>query len=75
MSNSLVSKKTICTKERSTSYCAIPSPNGFNDYKWPTLSELHRKLFGTDFENSHSAFADVNATVKCFWEMKKLGLI
>lgn len=75
MPNGLISKKTICTKERSTNFCAIPSPNGYSDYKWPKLSELYLKLFGTEFEDSHSALADVNATAECFWELKKLGII
>lgn len=75
MPNSLVSKKRICTKERSTNFCAIPSPNGFKDYKWPTLQELHKKLFGERFDEVHDALSDVRATAKCFWEMKKCGII
>lgn len=71
---SLFEKQRICTKEISTDFCAIPSVNGFSNYKWPKLSELHMKLFGKDFEDSHNALADVEATAKCFWEMKKLGL-
>lgn len=75
MPNSLVSKKTICTKEISTNFCAIPSTNSHKDYKWPKLSELHVRLFGTEFIDFHSALADVNATAKCFWEMKKRGIL
>jgi len=74
MHNSLISKKKICTKEMATNFCAIPSANGFGGFKWPKLSELHVKLFGTEFNNSHNAVADVEATAKCFWEMKKLGI-
>lgn len=75
MPNSLVAKKTICTKEISTNFCAIPSTHGYKDYKWPKLSELHIKLFGTEFIDYHNALADVNATAKCFWEMKKRGIV
>ena len=75
MSNYIVTKQRICTKESSTNFCAIPSPNGFNDYKWPKLSELHMKLFGTEFEDSHNAITDVDATAKCFWELKRLGIL
>jgi len=75
MINSLISKKRICTKERSTNFCAIPSPNGFNDYKWPTLQELHQKLFGERFDEAHDALSDVRATAKCFWELKRRGVI
>ncbi|HZJ73690.1 MAG TPA: 3'-5' exonuclease [Perlabentimonas sp.] len=65
-------KSKLCTMQLSTNYCKLPGPYG---YKWPTLSELHIKLFGVDFEDAHDAFADINATEKCFWEMKKRGLI
>ncbi len=64
--------RKICTMDRSTQFCAIPGPYG---YKWPKLSELHRKLFGEDFEEAHNAAADINATARCFWELKRLGII
>ncbi|MCG8410089.1 MAG: 3'-5' exonuclease [Bacteroidales bacterium] len=65
-------KHKLCTMQASTNYCRIPGPYG---YKWPKLSELHTKLFGIDFDEAHDAFADINATEKCFWEMRKLELI
>lgn len=70
MINSIPTKKKICTMESTTNFCAIPGPYG---YKWPKLEELHYKLFGVDFEDAHNAASDVNATVKCFWELKRLG--
>ena len=75
MENIVSSKKTICTKEISTNFCAIPNSNGYSSYKWPKLSELHIKLFGIEFFDSHNALADVSATAKCFWEMKERGII
>ena len=65
-------KPKLCTMKASTDLCKIPGPYG---YKWPKLSELHITLFGVDFEGAHNAFADIEATEKCFWEMKKKGLI
>ena len=65
-------KRKICTMESSTDYCRIPGPYG---YKWPRLSELHHKLFGEGFEEAHNAAADIQATERCFREMKKMGLI
>ena len=65
-------KRKLCTMQSSTYYCKLPGPYG---YKWPKLSELHIKLFGVDFEDAHDASADINATEKCFWEMRKRGLI
>ena len=72
MTNSIASKNKICTMEKATNYCEIPGPYG---YKWPKLSELHYKLFGTGFEEAHNAEVDINATAKCFWEMKKRELL
>lgn len=65
-------KKKLCTMQSSTDYCRLPGPYG---YKWPKLSELHIKLFGVDFDEAHDASVDINATEKCFWEMRKIGLI
>ena len=56
----------------STDYCKLRGPYG---YKWPKLSELHIKLFGEDFKEAHNASVDINATAKCFWKMRKIGLI
>jgi DNA polymerase-3 subunit epsilon len=66
------SKMRICTMHGTTEFCAIPGPRG---YKWPKLAELHQKLFHADFEGAHNAASDVAATAKCFWELKKQGLI
>ena len=56
----------------STKYCNIPGNYG---PKWPNLTELHTKLFGHGFEEAHNAAADISATAKCFWELKRLGVI
>lgn len=72
MDDSLPGKKKICTMQSSTNYCALP---GMCGYKWPRLTELHQKLFQTGFEEAHNAAADITATVKCFWELKRLGVI
>jgi hypothetical protein len=58
--------------QKSTNFCKIPGPDGF---KWPKLSELHIRLFGEDFEDAHDAASDINATAKCFWKMREIGLI
>lgn len=75
MLNTLVAKKSICTKDVSTNFCAIPNQNGYNSFKWPRLSELHEKLFGVAFVDSHTALADVQATAKCFFELKRRGVV
>ena len=64
--------KSLCTMQAGTDYCKIP---GYYGYKWPKLQELYHKLFGCDFEDAHDAMADITATKKCFFEMRKRGLI
>lgn len=65
-------KVKICTMHASTKYCKIEGTRG---YKWPKLQELHKVLFGEEFEDAHNAMSDVKATAKCFWELKRLGVI
>ena len=70
--SAIISKPKIDTKDESTQFCAIPGGRGF---KWPTLSELHRKLFNYDFADAHDAAADVEATTRAFLELVLLGVI
>lgn len=72
MPNSIPSKKKICTMHQTTAFCNIPGPYG---PKWPKLSELHYKLFRTGFEEAHNAAYDILATARCFWELKRIGVI
>jgi DNA polymerase III subunit epsilon len=69
----LNNKPKICTMRSSTDFCKIPT--FYSKYKWPNLKELHIKLFECDFENAHNALADVKACAKCFFELKKQGVI
>ena len=72
MTNPLPSKRKICTMESTTNFCAITGSYG---YKWPKLSELHYKLFKTGFDEAHNAAIDITATVRCFWELKRIKII
>lgn len=73
---SIANKASIDTMLKSINYCAIPSGSSYRDrYKWPKLQELHKKLFGYEFEDAHDAMADTKATKECFFEMKRIGLI
>jgi DNA polymerase III epsilon subunit-like protein len=57
----------------STSFCRIPG--GPRGYKWPKLQELHQALFSVEFDAAHDAVADVRACAKCFFELKRRGVI
>ncbi len=72
----LMDKPCTCTMKSSTDFCAIPNPNTyFGGYKWPSLQELYRKLFGHEFSDAHDALADITATKECYFELKRRGVI
>lgn len=64
--------KKVCTMLSSIDFCDLPGPYG---PKWPKLEELHRKLFGKDFEGAHNALFDIRATAACYFELHKRVLI
>jgi len=70
----LFDKKMIDTIPVSTAYCQLPGGK-YGKFKWPTLEELHRKLFEEPFGAAHNAAADVQATARCFLELIRLGLL
>lgn len=71
----LKDKLHICTMRESTRWCRIPKVNGSPGFKWPRLDELHYHLFEEDFANAHDAMADVEATMRCFYELLRIGQI
>ncbi len=72
----LTSKTKFCTMKspRVIEHCSIP-PFRYGSYKWPKLSELHTKLFGVDFDEAHDASVDIQATARCFFELKRIRII
>ena len=70
----LFDKQVVDTKDESTDFCAIPGGKG-GKYKWPTLTELHTKLFGVGFDDAHDAAYDVAATTKCFFGLLQKSVI
>jgi DNA polymerase III subunit epsilon len=66
--------KVFCTMKATTEICKLPNPNGGSGYKWPKLQELHVYLFGEEFDGAHDALADVRATAKCYFELKRRKL-
>lgn len=72
MENGMENMEKICTKLLGTNFCKIPGPFG---YKWPSLPELHNKLFGHFFEEAHNALADAEVCAKCFFELRRVGVV
>jgi len=60
-----------CTMKESTNLCKLPSKYG---YKWPKLTELYSFLFNEEFP-AHDAIEDIKATMRCFFELQKQGVI
>lgn len=70
LKSSLLDISKLDTKDASTDYCKIPGGRG-GKYKWPTLSELHKRLFGVGFDEAHNSAFDVDATARCFFGLIK----
>ena len=70
--NHVEEKSRQCTMQSSTKFCGISGPYG---YKWPKLEELHRKLFQENFKDAHNALADVKACARCYFELKRIGVM
>lgn len=64
---------SICTMTSSTAVCKLEKARN-GEYKWPTLMELHQYLFGKGFFHAHTSKADVEATARCFFELRNRGV-
>ena len=63
-------KFDYCTMRSGVSICNL---KGCFGKKWPKLTELYRKLFNKDFK-PHDGLRDVQATMECFFKMKRMGV-
>lgn len=61
--------RVVDTMKMGMDVCKIPSTINGEKYKWPTLDELYRKLFGKSFQGQHNAMNDVKATCECYCKM------
>lgn len=69
-------KQIICTMNETINFCKLPKKLTTSSwYKRPKLWELHKKLFEEYFVWAHDAMTDVEATLKCFIETYKRGII
>ena len=78
----LTSLPVIDTMKSTVEFCTIPfpadKPRHYDtgcDFKYPKLRELYMKLFGVEFENAHDAMADIEATRRCYVELRHQGLL
>ena len=72
--NPFIGKKTIDTMLSSMNYCNLPGGFGGKP-KWPKLHELYQKLFNEPLAQTHTALDDIQNTAKCYFELKRLGIV
>ncbi|RYU94715.1 3'-5' exonuclease [Emticicia agri] len=70
----LLATRSFCTmKDKNiVNFCKIPGKYGF---KWPTLEELHFRLFKEQIKEAHDASIDIESTAKCFFELLKRRVV
>jgi len=69
----LTNAEKYCLMQEATWYTKLPAKGG--RYKWPSLQEIHTKLFGTRFSNAGNALGDVSACTVCFFGLLDLEAI
>ncbi len=67
----LTAAERFCLMRESTYFCKIKGRDG--GYKWPSLTELHSKLFNTSYEGVGNAKKDLMAISRCFNKLLNLG--
>lgn len=67
-------KSTYDTMLKGTNLCKLPG-NRLGSYKWPKLKELYEFLFHEPLAQTHTALDDIRNTAKCYFEMKRLGVV
>lgn len=66
-------KQVMCTMKTTVDYCQLPGSG--ERFKYPKLWELYKKLFWEYFIWAHDAIVDVEATLKSFLELHKIGIL
>jgi len=68
-----VKKPEYCTMKNNINLCQInvTAKNGNTYYKYPTLSELHFKLFEQVPNGAHDALIDVLICLRCYLKIKE----
>jgi len=72
LSSPLIAADKYCLMHEATYFCKLPGKRG---YKWPSLQEMHTRMFKQGFSPSNNARADVIACSRCFIYLKKSGAL
>ncbi len=60
----------FCLMRESTYFCQIMGRDG--RYKWPTLTQLHQKLYNVGYEGAGNSKKDLEALSRCFNKLLSL---
>jgi hypothetical protein len=71
MEHKFMQAERFCLMRESTYFCRIPGKDG--GFKWPSLTELHAKLFKVGYEGAGNASKDIMAISRCFNKLLNLG--
>lgn len=74
LNNPIPKIRGMCTMKLTTNFCALGKAG---NYKWPTLEELHFKLFNSAARRTkiHNANEDVELLTRCFFKLIDLSVI
>lgn len=61
----------FCLMRESTYFCKIKGRDG--GYKWPSLNELHGRLYNVGYEGAGNAQKDIMAISRCFNKLLSMG--
>jgi len=64
----------IDTMKLTTDFVRIPNKR-HGGFKFPSQTELYKKLFDRTFEDAHNALVDVTALSECFFKLQELGVL
>ena len=59
--------------EEATWFCKIEKEGP--GYKWPSLQEIHKKIYGAEYDNPGEAQTDVEVTALSFFHLLDLTAI
>lgn len=71
--HSLDTADKYCLMQEATWYCKIPGTDG--KFKWPSLQDIHSKMFQARYADGGDAQADVAAATVCFFGLLDLEAI
>lgn len=71
MEHKYLQAERFCLMRESTYFCKIAGRDG--RYKWPSLQQLHAKLFNAGYEGGGNAQKDIMAISRCFNKLLSLG--